>query len=133
MRSVIGIVLGLVLLTGGARAQSSPGLNEQPIVIYECPIQPFDDIRVPVAVGGILSEVNVKEGDKVTIDQLIAKVKDDKALSNTKPKRSPRRRNFLKRKLSLSSRKHKPAPQTPNNSSPERPNLRRSFARTKRP
>lgn len=79
MRSIVWSGLSLFLIASRAFAQNSPGLNEQPIVIYECPIQPFDDLRVPVEVGGILAEVNVKEGDLVNVDQMLAKVKDDKA------------------------------------------------------
>lgn len=51
-------------------------LFDEPVFLYNCPIRPLFDVRVPVRVAGVLEEVKVKEGSQVTEGQVIAKVDD---------------------------------------------------------
>lgn len=75
------VTMGLIFIAGVSSAQAPErgALNNQPVLILECPILPIDDIRVAAQVEGVIGEVAVKEGDTVQADEIMARIKDELA------------------------------------------------------
>jgi WD40 repeat protein/biotin carboxyl carrier protein len=80
LKKRFGMMAGLLVAAVATAQEGGSALRfNQPIVIYDCPILAKDDIRLSVEVGGILADVRVSEGDAVTVNQELARVRDEEA------------------------------------------------------
>lgn len=81
MRTQIFFVVCILTAVGRQLpAQQSSGLSNRPVILYNCPIRPLYEVKVPSRVAGVIAEVYVKEGSIVKKGQKLAKLDDQLAV-----------------------------------------------------